>query len=96
MSPSPEDDIRAVLIALARVEERQEAAAHRARNMDMKLDGCLRKADLDLVVERIKPLEERVGRLESFQTWVYRTAGAAGAAVFAGLAYIGRKMGGTP
>jgi hypothetical protein len=95
MSPVSEDDIRAILVSLARIEERQEASAHRVRNMDMKLDGCLRRADLDPILERIKPLEARVGKLEGFQTWVYRSAGTVGLAVLGGLAYLGRKMGGS-
>lgn len=87
MANTEKDPLMAVLISLARIEERQEAAAHRARNIDMKLDACVRRDDL-------KPLEMRVEKLEGFQSWATRTAGTVGIMVFGGLAYFGKKMGG--
>lgn len=84
-------DLTEIRVALARMEERQEAAAHRAKNMDMKLDGvshkldnCVTKDDMALV---IKPLEERLTETEGHLTWLTRSGIAGGVTIIIGGLY---------
>jgi hypothetical protein len=64
------DDLVLIKIALARIEERQEAAMraneHRHVNLRMAVDGLATKGEL-------KAEADRITKLENSQAWVVRT-----------------------
>jgi hypothetical protein len=66
----PEKDLSTVLVALARIEERQEAAQkageHRHENLRLTVEKLASQKDLQAV-------EKRVSSIESNQTWVVRS-----------------------
>ena len=66
----------AILVALAKLEERLEALAHRARNIDMKVDGCATQRDVKAISDQLAdcattkdlaPVVARVEKLEANQ-----------------------------
>lgn len=58
---------------LARIEERQEAAAARIERLDQRLEAALTARDLVPVDTRAAALAQRVTALESSQRWVVRS-----------------------
>lgn len=58
---------------LARIEERQEAAAARIERLDQRLEAALTARDLVPLDTRAGALAQRVTALESAQRWVVRS-----------------------
>jgi hypothetical protein len=94
-------DLTEIKIALARIEERQQAssekAEHRARNFDMKLDAmsghveqCVTKDDLR---DALDPIRTRIGAVEKTQRTITKAVIGGAAAVGGGLAVVGKKLG---
>jgi hypothetical protein len=82
-----QDDLVLIKVALARIEERQEAAMraneYRHVNLRMAVDGLATKGEL-------KAEADRITKLESSQAWVVRTILTgipSAAAIFAGALY---------
>lgn len=80
------DDLADMRVALARIEERQEAALQRARRIEDKLDTFALRGDL-------LPLQERIERVERTQTFVLRAAMVGFSTVMGGLFALGRRIG---
>jgi hypothetical protein len=80
------DDLTDIRVTLARIEERQEAALHRFRSIDHKLDTFALRSELE-------PLEERIDRVERTQTFILRSAMIGFSTVMGGLYALGKKVG---
>lgn len=80
------DDLTDIRVALARIEERQEAALQRFHGIDQKLDTFALRSELE-------PIGQRVDKVERTQTLILRSAMVGFSTVMGGLYALGKKIG---
>ena len=86
----PDDEpLTLIRIALARIEERQEAAVEKSKSIEQKLDGLVTKASFEALAARVKVIENT-------QAWIMRSIVTAAVGAIASLYAWGHGKIGAP